>query len=284
MARVSTALDEVRRRLEALNRAPLPPSVVAGSELPAVVPFDPAERTLERQLPGEVITCDAGRAYLIRRIVGEVEPDLRNIAAGVSRAVESRHAGEGVLDGDEAVAASDLLFFDIETCGFSGTPLFLIGLLFVDGGVLRVEQLLARTYAEEAAILSGFRDRHAVRRHLVTFNGKAFDWPFVRDRAAAARIKLASDRPHTDLLHAARRVYRDTLPDCRLQTLERHFCGRTRVGDIAGFDIPAAYHNFVESGDARRLKAIAYHNYLDLVTMAELLAVLRTADTHRTAV
>jgi len=77
---------------------------------------------------------------------------------------------------------------------------------------------------------------------------------------------------HGDLLHESRRVWRTQLPDCRLQTLEQHVCGRpARTDDIAGADIPAAYQAFVVGGNARQLAAIIQHNRLDLVTMAELL-------------
>ena len=55
---------------------------------------------------------------------------------------------------------------------------------------------------------------------------------------------------------------------------ECHLCNRNRVGDIAGQDIPGAYHSFVRTGDARELRTILNHNYLDLITMAELIVKL----------
>jgi uncharacterized protein YprB with RNaseH-like and TPR domain len=53
-------------------------------------------------------------------------------------------------------------------------------------------------------------------------------------------------------------------------TLEQHLCQRRRVGDIAGSDVPAAYHDYVRSGDATEMHSVLHHNALDLVTMAEL--------------
>ena len=46
-----------------------------------------------------------------------------------------------------------VLMLDLETCGFAGSALFLVGLLRQIDGVPTVELLLARNYAEEQAIL-----------------------------------------------------------------------------------------------------------------------------------
>src|SRR5206468_730554 len=85
-----------------------------------------------------------------------------------------------------------VLFLDLETCGFSGTPLFLIGLLRQMDGDLVVEQLLARNYDEEPAVLVEFWSLLRQCEVLVTFNGKTFDWPFVLDRSTVHRIRPAN--------------------------------------------------------------------------------------------
>ena len=46
-----------------------------------------------------------------------------------------------------------VLLLDLETCGFAGSALFLVGLLRQIDGEPTVELLLARNYAEEQAIL-----------------------------------------------------------------------------------------------------------------------------------
>ena len=82
-----------------------------------------------------------------------------------------------------------------------------------------------------------------------------------------------SDRPeigHFDLLHHARRRWKSQLPNCKLQTLERYICGRNRVGDIPGRDIPLAYHDYVRTGNTEQVRSILHHNALDLVTLLQL--------------
>ena len=73
-----------------------------------------------------------------------------------------------------------------------------------------------------------------------------------------------------DLLHHSRRRWGRGLPDCKLQTLERHVCGRARTGDIPGRDIPETYHEYVRTGDAWPVRNILHHNALDLITLLQL--------------
>ncbi len=160
-----------------------------------------------------------------------------------------------------------------------------------------MSQLLARNYAEEKSLLQTLWSIAADKRVLVTFNGKSFDWPMVHDRStlhhlgqdprdssvtapdhstvAAATTPLGRQdrRPnliHCDLLHHARRRWGKQLPDCRLQTLERHICRRERAEDIPGREIPAAYHDFVRHGDAWLMRGVLHHNALDLITLLQL--------------
>jgi len=163
------------------------------------------------------------------------------------------------------------MFFDIETTGLASTPLFLIGTMVWADGELVARQYFARDYSEEAAILRLFADALDDRALLVSFNGKSFDLPYVRARAAANRLPLRSEPAHLDLLHVCRRAWGNRLPDCRLQTLESCICGRVRREDIPGQDIPDAYHAFVRTGNAAEIAVILRHNLLDLATLGELL-------------
>jgi len=168
------------------------------------------------------------------------------------------------------------LHFDVEACGLVSAPLFLIGVMTEEPDGLVVRQLLARDYSEEAAVVRLFADAAATAAELVSFNGKSYDLPFIRTRAAATGVAfdLAPDLPHLDLLHACRRAWKERLPDCRLQTLETFVLGKPRPPDIPGGEIADAYHAFVRTGDATDLVKILDHNRADLVTLAELLARL----------
>ena len=167
------------------------------------------------------------------------------------------------------------LFLDLETCGLAGSAIFLAGVVHGSGGQWRLTQLWARDYAEEASVLWALT--HLVQRHacLVTFNGKSFDWPQVRDRHTlyqAAAPRELPELPHLDLLHICRRRYKHVLPNCKLQTLESAVCGRSRQGDVPGREIPDIYHAYVRDGSrpSSVVQGILHHNALDLVTLVEL--------------
>ena len=163
-----------------------------------------------------------------------------------------------------------LVFVDIEATGFTpGTPLFLVGLIMIEDGDLRVRQLLARDYTEEGALLFYLWKLLADVRTIVSFNGKSYDLPYIRDRMVYYGYRM-SDLDHIDLLHEGRRRYKDRLVNCKLQTLERAICGRGRVEDISGREIPDAYHDYVRTGNAVDMRDILHHNALDLVTMVEV--------------
>jgi uncharacterized protein YprB with RNaseH-like and TPR domain len=165
------------------------------------------------------------------------------------------------------------LLVDLETCGLSGSALFLAGLLRSVDQRLCVELLLARDYSEEAAVLASLWQRVDADGVVVTFNGKSFDWPMVVDRSRRHLLFRGTRPPtplHIDLLHHARRRWKGQFADCKLQTLEQHVCGRKRTDDIPGHQIPAAYQQFVRTGSDREMNSILMHNALDLVTMLDL--------------
>ena len=174
--------------------------------------------------------------------------------------------------GIERIAPRDIVFLDLETTGLGTTPLFLVGTMECADDGFRFRQYFARDYSEEVSILSAVSERLREARLMVTFNGKTFDVPFMRNRSVATGVKLNLPESHLDLLHEARRVYRRDLPNCRLQTLEQMVCGRRRDDDIPGSEIPSVYHEYVRTGNANKISVVLMHNLYDLLTMADLMS------------
>jgi len=172
-----------------------------------------------------------------------------------------------------------MLFLDIETCGLQSAPVFLVGLCHIGDRNLVLRQLFARDYGEERSLVAEVERIARDFDFLVTFNGKTFDIPFLRDRAIHHRIPLQMELPHLDLLWMARRRWRGMVPNCRLKTLEWHVLRRRRAGDVDGAEIPEIYHEYVKHGQPHRLLPIFHHNLLDLVAMAELLPRVFDPDT-----
>ena len=166
------------------------------------------------------------------------------------------------------------LFLDLETGGLASSPVFLAGTMHWNGSDFVLRQYFARHYGEEATLLSALDQAARGFEVLVTFNGKSYDVPFLLGRAVVNGVRVGLPARHLDLLHPARRRWRDALPDCRLQTLELHVCRRRRAGDVPGEEVPGLYHDFVRHGDPYRLVPVFHHNLLDVVTMGEILSAL----------
>ena len=291
--------EAVRQRLEGLNRQPMP--VVKPRASKPKKKSQPAEAIEIRDLigRGEQIENSSGKHLRIYIPLEEVwKPCQQHIEQGVGRLLKAVHEEQTTHPEMIALASHfprSTMFLDLETCGFAGSAIFLIGLLRQTDQGLAIELLFARNYAEERAILESLWMAASENEVLGTFNGKSFDWPMVHDRSTrhllgcdaryhAAKhsrnsepkqgsLGIKDPRPeliHFDLLHHARRRWKKQLPNCKLQTLEQFICGRRRADDIPGNRIPDAYHRYVRTGETSEVQSILHHNLLDLVTLLQV--------------
>ena len=186
----------------------------------------------------------------------------------------------GFHDGGTAQVAAGtparVLFVDLETTGLAGgagTYAFLVGCGWFEGATFRVRQLFLSHFAAERQLLEAFADLASGTTLIVTFNGKSFDLPLIENRFALHRMTCPLDgRPHLDMLHLARRMWRDDEDGCRLTRLEQSVLGHEREADVPGFEVPARYFGFVRSGDARPLCGVMEHNRQDILSLACLTA------------
>ena len=235
---------------------------------------------LEIVCPGEEVETEFGALWVAKRSATSL-PGGASVTAVFLDAIRRPRLREMHRDFRWLAEASpeQVLFLDTETAGLTSVPLFLCGFMYLGPEGFVIEQLLARDYAEEPALLArtlGILTEHDL---LITYNGKTFDIPFIKDRCTYHLIEHGIEGRHVDLLQHARRRYKGRLPDCKLQTLERHVCGRPpRAQDIPGEEIPQAYHDFVATSNASLLRPIIEHNALDLITLAEIAAKISEPD------
>ncbi len=172
---------------------------------------------------------------------------------------------------------SSFAFLDTETSGMAGgtgTYAFLVGVgRFIDGK-FDLQQFFLRDPSEEPAMLEALIEFLAPCEGLVTFNGRSFDAPLLTTRYKMHRIPVPfKNFAHLDLLPLARRLWRDRLPSRALKYLEEHVLGFTRASDeVPGYEIPWLYFDYLRTQDARPLGGVFYHNAMDVVAMAALLA------------
>lgn len=168
-----------------------------------------------------------------------------------------------------------ILIFDLETTGLAGgtgTYPFLIGFGCFEVAGIRIYQYLLPDYGREISAFSDMLTMIKDKRILLSFNGKSFDYPLIRNRLIINRV----DNPfkefaHLDLLHSARRLWKNYLPSCSLEMIEQKILHFSRWRDIDGYMIPHAYFNFLNTGDTFQLNQIIKHNQQDIFSLARLL-------------
>ena len=229
-------------------------------------------------LPGEEIETSAGSAFRIdaaypfnyqhgRRRLDELSNFRPDFAAKVAQD-----------PGLDKVGLRDLVFLDTETTGLvggAGTIAFLVGVGFFGEQGFELRQYFLRDPAEERSMLQALEGDLSSRAAFVTFNGRAFDVPLLEMRFnIGARKRWALSKwPHFDLLFPSRRLWRRTLPDCRLGTIETRVLDVQRTDeDVPGALIPGMYLDYLRSGDATEMRKVVYHNAIDILSLVGLTA------------
>lgn len=237
---------------------------------------DRAERS-RAGLPGEREATPSGS---LRRALEHLGPDYAHGRVEVARALRVDPLSVAGLALDPRLADVDLtgaLFLDTETTGLgggTGVVPFLVGLAWFEDGALVVEQLLLEELGEEGAMLARVQERVERASCLVTYNGKSYDLPLLGARAIMNRQPSLPDRPHLDLLHCSRRVYKPRLRQVRLVDMEEQILGFRRERDVDGAEIPGLYWRYLREGRPELLGGVIEHNANDVAALAAILAVL----------
>jgi Predicted exonuclease len=235
----------------------------------------------ERRLKGRGYRtlADLARHPLYRREAARL---LDSVAGGNTRDLveeigrRHRRSDPLLLEASRFHAPEDFVFLDIETLGLFSRPIILIGLARVGDGSITTRQYLLRSVVEEEAALTAvLPDLEADGAALVTFNGRAFDLPYIRERLAYYGIPADLDMPHFDVLHFARRRWKDSFATCRLSALETEVLGVGRENEVPGRMVPEFYDAYQRTGNPGPLVPVVEHNRQDLISLARLFALLR---------
>jgi len=168
-------------------------------------------------------------------------------------------------------------FIDTETTGLglgAGVYTFMVGIGRFEGEHFRLAQFFLREPGEETAQLAAIEEFLAPCEAWVSFNGKAFDIPLLNNRYIINGWPIPlKDAPHIDLLHIARRLWKARLPSRSLGDLEVNILGATRSQqDVPGWMVADLYFDYLHTRDARPLLGVFYHNEMDVVSLAALMA------------
>lgn len=183
----------------------------------------------------------------------------------------SKRCRDNILKSISMVDCENFKFMDIETKGLSNVPIILIGVAEIKGKNIVASQYFLRDYTEEANVIDAYLSHLDEDSVHVTFNGKTFDVPFIKNRCVYNRIQADLDLPHLDLMYFAKSLWADSLPNCQLQTIEREIFGIERQGDVPGQYIPGYYDTYLERNNIGPVVPIIEHNAQDIISLASFL-------------
>jgi hypothetical protein len=183
------------------------------------------------------------------------------------------------MDSESQWNPEDFLFLDLETTGLgrNQTFAFLIGLGYYEKDQLVVEQIFLPVPEAEVNSFDRLAELLSRKAVLITFNGKTFDIPILESRLLYNRIWLnLREKEHIDLLQLARRLWKNKLPSCALETLEFYLMGKIREEewDIDSELIPQTYFQYLQTGEPEALKKVFIHNQLDILHTAALFTLI----------
>lgn len=240
-----------------------------------------SEYTLASLLPGKTIQCELGEYFCV-----EYRYPLSHFHGKLhlgALAREELAAIAGLLKDPQLRCPhglSDLVFMDTETTGLAGgtgTYAFMVGIGYFTEDAFVLNQYMMEDYHQESAMLDEVYRQIRARSHLITFNGKTFDWPLLEGRFTYHRMREKFSPVHVDLLHPARRYYKQRLETCRLAALEDAILGFGRQEDISGAEVPALFFRYLEEKDGRIIAPVFQHNHWDILTLVTLLTHLLQA-------
>lgn len=183
----------------------------------------------------------------------------------------SKKCRDNILKSISMTDCENFKFMDIETLGLSNVPIILIGVAEIKKDHIVSTQYFLREIHEEGAIIEAYLSHLDDSSVHVTFNGKSFDVPFIKNRCLYNRIDANLDLPHLDLMYFAKNLWKEQLPNCQLQTIEKELFGIEREGDVPGQYIPDYYNTYLIERNIGPIVPIIEHNRQDIVSLASFL-------------
>lgn len=174
-----------------------------------------------------------------------------------------------------------LVFFDIETTGFSGdwAQVYLIGCTWKTNQEWQLIQWFADSAGAEADVLKAFFQFIQSFSILVHFNGDGFDIPFLLKRCAGLGLPYDFSTIESFDIYKKIRPFRKILgmEQCKQKSIEA-FLGISRKDLYSGGQLIEVYQNYLQNHDPYYYDLLLLHNEDDLKGMPAILPILNYPD------
>ena len=185
----------------------------------------------------------------------------------------------------------EMLFFDIETTGFSPktSALYLIGALYYKDNTWQLIQWFADDTTSEPKMLTAFFTFLQSFSYLIHFNGTTFDIPFLTKKCIAHHLDshlYSLENCHSIDLYQKISPYKKKLqiPNLKQKTLEK-FLNIFREDTYSGKELITFYQNYRKAllqkdfEDAQELEHfLLLHNHDDVLGMLQFSGLLYLTD------
>ncbi|MDP4178169.1 MAG: ribonuclease H-like domain-containing protein [Bacillota bacterium] len=167
----------------------------------------------------------------------------------------------------------DTAFFDIETTGFDKEKdtIILISLGYFDKErYFTVKQYYAENIEDEKKVLNSFLEDLNKFDKWCSYNGLAFDEPFVKKRMEINNINFSCPLKHIDLYRLIKPHQKQiALESCKLKSVEKYI-GIERKDKIDGGMSIELYYEFLSTKNEKIKEIILLHNYEDVLNLPKI--------------
>lgn len=174
-----------------------------------------------------------------------------------------------------------LLFFDIETTGFSAntSSVYLIGCVYYADHSWNIIQWFADTRSAEADILADFFQFTKNYKTLIHFNGDRFDIPFLLKRCAQFNLEFDFNHLHSIDIYKQIKPFKKWLClDSLKQKSIEQFLGIRRLDQFSGGELIEIYYQYLQKSNPTLYHLLMLHNADDLKGMTAILPILSYVD------
>lgn len=172
------------------------------------------------------------------------------------------------------------LMYDIETTGFSRQhcTVYLIGCAYYHDNIITIEQFFAENPDDEVNVLKAFASMVDNFNTVITFNGLAFDEPFINDRCKIHNIEFRKPRNHIDLFRICTSVKNILNLAAYNQKSIETFLGINRDDQYNGGQLIDIYKEYVANPSEDKLDLLLLHNHDDVKGMSDLIPIIAYRD------
>lgn len=181
----------------------------------------------------------------------------------------------------------DIAYFDIETTGFDKDKekIILISLGHYDDiDNFSVKQYFADELCEESAVLKAFKEDLMQFDTWCSYNGIAFDEPFIENRFKVNGLVFHKPSKHIDLYRKIKPYSKQLgLERCNLKSVEKYI-GIERHDRIDGGMSVELYSEYIQNKDDELKETILLHNYEDVLNLPQIFNLVHDIECNQNLV